>query len=59
MSRPKKPKRKAVQRIPSTAPAARDEGPRLIPLHEKREDGLVKTSEYYARLADKILHPLT
>jgi hypothetical protein len=56
--RAKKPKKKAVRRISPTEPAARDEGPRLIPFDEKREDGLVKTSTYYAHLAEKLLRPL-
>jgi hypothetical protein len=51
----KKPKSKPVRRLPPTTPAARDEGPRLIPLAEKREDGPAKTSEYYAQLAEKLL----
>jgi hypothetical protein len=50
----KKPKKKTVLRIPSTAPAARDERPRLIPLTEK-QDTPAKTSEYYAHLAEKLL----
>jgi len=55
----KKPKKKkAVRRIPPTTPEARDEGPRLIPFAEKREDGPAKTSEYYAQLAEKLLRPL-
>ena len=50
----KKPKKKAVRRIPPTKPSARDEGPRLIPLAEK-QDTPAKTSEYYAHLAEKLL----
>jgi hypothetical protein len=59
MSSPaKKPKKKAVRRIPPTTPEARDEGPRLLPLDEKKEDGPAKTSAYYAQLAEKLLRPL-
>jgi hypothetical protein len=54
----KKAKKKAVRRIPPTKSAARDEGPRLIPLAEKQEDSPAKTSEYYAQLAEKLLRPL-
>jgi len=55
----KKPKKKkAVRRIPLTTPEARDEGPRLIPLDKKQEDSPAKTSEYYARLAEKLLRPV-
>jgi len=52
----KKSKKKAGERIPPTKPAARDEGPRLIPLPEKHEDtSFGKTSEYYIQLADTLL----
>ena len=54
----KKPKKKAVRRIPPTTPEARDEGPRLIPLDKKQEDSPAKTGEYYARLAEKLLRPI-
>jgi hypothetical protein len=50
----KKPKKKAVRRIPPTKSAARDEGP----LAEKQGDSPAKTSEYYAQLAEKLLRPL-
>ena len=46
-----------VRLIPPGKPAARDEGPRLIPLHEKTKDHfLAMTAEYYIALADKLLH---
>ena len=52
----KKRRKKSVRLVPPTAPAARDEGPRLIPLDEKREDpSLGKTGEYYSKLAEKLL----
>lgn len=52
----KKPKKKAVRRISPSTPAARDKGPRLLPLDEKKEEfSPGKTSEYYAKLAEKVL----
>ena len=46
---------KQVRLIPGN-PAARDEGPRLIPLHEKTKDHfLAMTAKYYIALADKLL----
>jgi len=43
--------------IPPSKPAARDEGPRLIPLHVKtREQFLATTGDYCIALADKLLH---
>jgi hypothetical protein len=50
-----KPDTKQVRLIPGN-PAARDEGPRLIPLHEKTKDHfLAMTAKYYIALADKLL----
>ena len=52
-----KPDTKQVRLIPPGKAAARDEGPRLIPLHEKAKDHLLAvTAEYYIALADKLLH---
>ena len=59
--RPRKPaiKRRAVkskiqvQRIPPTAEAARDEGPRLIPLAERSKEP--SRLEHYLELADRAL----
>jgi hypothetical protein len=48
---------KPVRCIPPSNAAARDEDPRLIPLHEKTKDQfLAVTAEYYIALADKLLH---
>ena len=56
MTSTKKRKRKHVRRIPPTFPAARDEGPRLLPLADKHEDAsLGKSSEYYIQLAEQLL----
>jgi hypothetical protein len=53
MPRPKKPKkRKRLPRIPSQAPAARDEGPRLIPLDIKNTE---HSGTYHVQLADILL----
>jgi hypothetical protein len=59
--KPQKPsaKRRAVkpvtkvQRIPSTAEAARDEGPRLIPLADRSKEP--SRLEHYLELADRAL----
>ena len=51
-----KPDKKPVRRIPPSKAAARDEGPRLIPLHEKtRDQFLATTAGYYIALADKLV----
>jgi hypothetical protein len=42
-----------VQRIPSTAEAARDEGPRLIPLADRSKEP--SRLEHYLELADRAL----
>jgi hypothetical protein len=42
-----------VQRIPPTAEAARDEGPRLIPLAERSKEP--SRLEHYLELADRAL----
>ncbi|MBO0910467.1 MAG: hypothetical protein J2P13_01635 [Acidobacteria bacterium] len=42
-----------VQRIPPTAEAARDEGPRLIPLDERSKE--LSRLEHYLDLADILL----
>ena len=42
-----------VQRIPPTAEAARDEGPRLIPLVERSKEP--SRLEHYLELADRAL----
>jgi hypothetical protein len=42
-----------VQRIPSTAEDARDEGPRLIPLAERSKEP--SRLEHYLELADRAL----
>ena len=42
-----------VQRIPATADAARDEGPRLIPLAERSKEP--SRLEHYLELADRAL----
>jgi hypothetical protein len=41
-----------VKKLPSTAPAARDEGPRLLPLGEPKEPSRL---EHYLDLADAAL----
>lgn len=43
-----------IEPIPITDPAARDEGPRLIPLRSTRPDGL--TGKKFLDLADRALH---
>lgn len=47
-----KPKQ-AVKRLPSTSAAARDEGPRLIPLQERSKEP--SELEHYLDLADAAL----
>jgi hypothetical protein len=42
-----------LERIPPTAPAARDEGPRLIPLDERSKEP--SRLEHYLELADTAL----
>jgi hypothetical protein len=42
-----------VQRIPPTAEAARDEGPRLIPLSDRSKEP--SRLEHYLELADRAL----
>jgi len=42
-----------VKRLPSTAPAARDEGPRLLPLDETTRES--SRLEHYLDLADAAL----
>lgn len=42
-----------VERIPSTAEAARDEGPRLIPLADRSKEP--SRLEHYLELADRAL----
>ncbi len=46
-----------LRRIPSTAPSARDEGPRLIPLDIRGDDRSKEPSrlEHYLELADTAL----
>ena len=46
-------KQAKIQRLPSTAPAARDEGPRLIPLEEPVSEP--SRLEHYLDLADAAL----
>jgi hypothetical protein len=53
MKRRKRPLISKVRLIPSTHNDARDEGPRLIPFGKIAERH--ETSDYYVRLADKIL----
>jgi hypothetical protein len=52
MKRGKLPRRR-VQRIPPTADAARDEGPRLLPLHDHAKEP--SRLEHYLDLADTAL----
>jgi hypothetical protein len=42
-----------LERLPPTAPAARDEGPRLIPLDERSKEP--SRLEHYLELADTAL----
>jgi hypothetical protein len=52
----KRHKGKRIRRLPTTRFAARDQGPRPIPLVVKQEEGgLGKTSDYYIQLAEKLL----
>jgi hypothetical protein len=52
---PKKitPPRRKIKRLPPTAPAARDEGPRLLPLDETTKEP--SRLEHYLDLADAAL----
>ncbi len=43
-----------IEAIPSTDPAARDEGPRLLPLRPNKDDSLA--GKKYLDLADRALH---
>ncbi len=49
------PRSAAVEKIPSTDPAARDEGPRLIPLPESLQP--LPGTRRHLELADKLLGP--
>jgi hypothetical protein len=47
------PLRRKIKRLPPTAPAARDEGPRLLPLDETTKEP--SRLEHYLDLADAAL----
>jgi hypothetical protein len=47
------PSRRKIKRLPPTAPAARDEGPRLLPLDETTKEP--SRLEHYLDLADAAL----
>jgi hypothetical protein len=47
------PPRSKIKRLPPTAPAARDEGPRLLPLDETTKEP--SRLEHYLDLADAAL----
>ncbi len=51
--KPPKARKASVERLPSSAPAARDEGPRLIPLEEKTSEP--SRLDHYLELADSAL----
>ncbi len=53
-----KPVQVQVTKLPPTAPAARDEGPRLIPLPARNNPNLEPPKvKYYLELAEKVLKP--
>jgi hypothetical protein len=53
----KKTEKKSIVRITLTKPAARDEGPRLLPLNGQHNDTSLGKGEYYVQLAETLLHP--
>ena len=55
----KKTEKKSIVRISLTKPAARDEGPRLLPSNGKHNDTSLGKGEYYVQLAETLLHPET
>ncbi len=48
-----KSRKPGLERLPPSAPAARDEGPRLIPLEEKTKEP--SRLDHYLELADSAL----
>ncbi|MBV8477962.1 MAG: hypothetical protein JOZ36_14960 [Acidobacteria bacterium] len=48
-----KVRKRRLERLPPSAPAARDEGPRLIPLEEKGKEP--SRLDHYLELADSAL----
>jgi hypothetical protein len=48
-----KSRKRNLERLPPSAPAARDEGPRLIPLEEKAKEP--SRLDHYLELADSAL----
>lgn len=44
------------RKLPPEDPAARDEGPRLIPLRERRDQPRLFEPEHYLELADVAIH---
>ena len=53
MRKSTKSRKRDLERLPPTAPAARDEGPRLIPLEEKSKEP--SRLDHYLELADSAL----
>lgn len=53
MKKKAEPKRQALKAIPPSEPAARDEGPRLIPLDDRSKEA--SRLEHYLDLADTAL----
>lgn len=53
MGKSAKKRKKNIERLPPSEPAARDEGPRLIPLEEKSKEP--SRLDHYLELADSAL----
>lgn len=53
MAKSTKGRKSNLERLPPSAPAARDEGPRLIPLEEKSKEP--SRVDHYLELADSAL----
>lgn len=53
MAKSNKSRKSKLERLPPSAPAARDEGPRLIPLEEKGKEP--SRLDHYLELADSAL----
>jgi hypothetical protein len=53
LAKPSKKRKPHIERLPPSEPAARDEGPRLIPLDEKSKEP--SRLDHYLELADSAL----